>query len=317
MSVYALVDPEARPGRADLVVEVARAGDFAVTPSRRRPPACRWPSPPAPTRTAHRSDAIAVRRALRRGRAPTCTLELLPQVSEWLDDPGRLSRAVGRRGRPARGRPGLLASGRVAIDEVPELDLTVVDAAHRPPARPAATASAACGRTSSIRWRCTQPSTGSPCCWSQGDTVELRYRYESWVQYQSRTVRPRVDLTPLADELTALEPGPARWVFDGVERARPRPCTSRTAPEDRARPGRDPPAGRATPCAPRRRPSIPTSILGTLGGGTGARGVGRVGGRCGLGPRLGRRLVRLPRDAAGWADPPGSWASSNSAWIAR
>ena len=48
-----------------------------------------------------------------------------------------------------------------------------------------------------------------------GDRVELRYRYESWVQFQSRAVRPRVDLTPVADELTALERGSARWLFDG------------------------------------------------------------------------------------------------------
>ncbi len=50
----------------------------------------------------------------------------------------------------------------------------------------------------------------------QGDWWELRYRYESWVQYVSRPVRPRVDLGAVAEELSAAEPDGGPWVFDGV-----------------------------------------------------------------------------------------------------
>jgi hypothetical protein len=50
----------------------------------------------------------------------------------------------------------------------------------------------------------------------QGARYELVYRYETWVQYVSRRPRPRVDLTSLATELSAEEPGPAAWTFDGV-----------------------------------------------------------------------------------------------------
>ena len=44
----------------------------------------------------------------------------------------------------------------------------------------------------------------------QGRTYELQYRYESWVQYVSRTPLPRIDLAPLAERLSALESGRGR-----------------------------------------------------------------------------------------------------------
>ena len=36
-------------------------------------------------------------------------------------------------------------------------------------------------------------------------------RYETWVQYQSRAISPRVNMRPLAERLTALEPGATVW----------------------------------------------------------------------------------------------------------
>jgi hypothetical protein len=49
-----------------------------------------------------------------------------------------------------------------------------------------------------------------------GGRVEVRYRYESWVRLISRRPRPRVDLAPVAAELTRTETAGARWVFDGA-----------------------------------------------------------------------------------------------------
>jgi hypothetical protein len=54
-----------------------------------------------------------------------------------------------------------------------------------------------------------------------GGSVELQYRYEGWVQFASRRVEPRVDLTGLAAELTAQETA-GQWSFDGVESITPR-----------------------------------------------------------------------------------------------
>ena len=55
----------------------------------------------------------------------------------------------------------------------------------------------------------------------RGRRYVVRYRYETWVQYVSRSTMPRVDLTLLADELSAQEPGPARWIFEGVDSLTP------------------------------------------------------------------------------------------------
>ena len=43
----------------------------------------------------------------------------------------------------------------------------------------------------------------------------LQYRYESWVQFASRPVMPRVDLEPLVPHLQGLERAPVQWTFDG------------------------------------------------------------------------------------------------------
>jgi hypothetical protein len=104
-----------------------------------------------------------------------------------------------------------LAAGRVTIEEVPAVDLAVVrldpgmdgtaTGWKSAPLHPAAVHSATtCLRVATVT----------------GDRVELRYRYESWVRLVSRRPRPRVDLDRLAAELTALETGGARWVFDGA-----------------------------------------------------------------------------------------------------
>jgi hypothetical protein len=50
----------------------------------------------------------------------------------------------------------------------------------------------------------------------RGRRYEFTYRYESWVQYRTRAVRPRVDLRPLAERLNAEENDGAVWVAEDV-----------------------------------------------------------------------------------------------------
>jgi hypothetical protein len=49
----------------------------------------------------------------------------------------------------------------------------------------------------------------------------LRYRYETWVQFASRPVMPRVDLVPLLPRLQKLEQGEAQWSFESNASATP------------------------------------------------------------------------------------------------
>jgi hypothetical protein len=53
-------------------------------------------------------------------------------------------------------------------------------------------------------------------------TLALAHRYETWVDYVSRPLSPRVDLTPLARRLQGLEERPGRWLFEGVQVIMPR-----------------------------------------------------------------------------------------------
>jgi hypothetical protein len=54
----------------------------------------------------------------------------------------------------------------------------------------------------------------------RGRRYRLRYRYETWVRYVSRPTMPRIDLSPLAEELTSSD-GAGTWVFEGVESITP------------------------------------------------------------------------------------------------
>jgi hypothetical protein len=212
MSAYALTEPEAARDRADLVTEVARAGDFAVTTSR---DAARISMAIAACASADRSpldadlydgtyDDICAR----------LYVALLPRLTEWIDDPDSCHDLWAAEDAQLETDMALMASAQVGIEEVPELDLTVVTL-------PATSGSTGGHRFGGMWSDLVHPMAlhaaidGFAVLLVRGDRIELRYRYESWVQYQTRAVRPRVDLSAVADELTALESGPAQWLFDG------------------------------------------------------------------------------------------------------
>jgi hypothetical protein len=109
----------------------------------------------------------------------------------------------------------LVSSGHVTIEEIPDLDLAVV---RVPPGAPDGG-----GHRFGGQWVAglhPMAINNATDCFSvlsvRGQSYSFGYRYESWVQYRSRRPRLRVDLQPLADELTTLEPGGAHWEFDGV-----------------------------------------------------------------------------------------------------
>jgi hypothetical protein len=194
-----------------LLVEAARAGDFDVVTvpgaavvafalgalgDTDRAAAALGVSPPSPgvDRTAW---------------SVTRALSILPGL---VDDPDRYA-ALWSDERAAfdvstRG----LSEDWVTVEDRPEHDLAVVrvDQSHpdangarwhdAPVHRAALHSGTECMRVATV----------------VGGRVEIRYRYESWVRMQSRRPRPRVDLDPVAAELTKAEGAGARWVFDGA-----------------------------------------------------------------------------------------------------
>jgi hypothetical protein len=114
-----------------------------------------------------------------------------------------------------------IADGRVVIDEVPELDLAIVQIPADMPARTV--------RRYLRKWqRSVHPfavhniTSCARIVWLKGQSFEMQYRYESWVQMASRRPLPRRDLTILAEQLCQLETAGGEWLFEGVDEVAPR-----------------------------------------------------------------------------------------------
>lgn len=205
--IYALVHSEEAFQHRPLLEGLAAAGDFAIADDRH---------------AARLSMAVAALSDPARsplGRMPkddddpgarlyTAALELLPGWLEdvdrcrplWIDEDAELDAGL-----------RMLASGRVSIEEDAELDLAVV---HLPGG----------GRSAGHRFTGRSFRGIHPMALHQAtdrtsvlivDRATRRHhltcRYEGWVQFRSRTVRPRVDLRPLADDLTTAETRGAQW----------------------------------------------------------------------------------------------------------
>ncbi|MFT4591214.1 MAG: hypothetical protein ACI80M_000528 [Gammaproteobacteria bacterium] len=109
----------------------------------------------------------------------------------------------------------LLAAGHVRIELHPDVDLAVI---HVPDTLPCISI-----RRYLLRWDLPvhpfaifEHTDCSRILWVQGQHMSFQYRYESWVQVIRFRPLPRVDLTPLAEHLNALEPANAQWAFEGV-----------------------------------------------------------------------------------------------------
>ena len=208
LAIWLLLErpPEGAPERA-LAVAAAEAGDFGT-----------WTDPWAP-RVAIASMAMA-----ERGATPFPEVGRILATAGSVDPAGRLYRAIlprvgGLLADPERHRllwrprwarieadMALLDAGDATVEDVPDLDLAVV----RTPRR--LDPMALHPRTPRMRILTALPD----------GTVTVTYRYETWVDYASRPLSPRVDLGPVAERLQREERDAVRWLFEGVRAIMPR-----------------------------------------------------------------------------------------------
>lgn len=197
---------EGAPARA-LALAAAEAGDFGT-----------WTDPWA-ARVAIAAMAMADRRATpfpevgralagAGGRDPAGELYrlLLPRVGPLLDDPERFAILWRREWAVIEEDIARLDAGEAWIEEEPAADVAVVRGAR------ALHPMAVHPRTDRMRIL-SAPDDG---------TLVLTHRYETWVEYASRPLAPRVDLAPLAARLAEREGNPGRWTFEGVAPIMPR-----------------------------------------------------------------------------------------------
>jgi hypothetical protein len=206
VGIYALLEPGDAGSRRPLLIDIAAAGDFATYRLRDAARAAfvlsafgdpeRSPLPPQIFRQPYPKIASGLYR------------EMLPRVGDIVSDVEAFRPYWEAEDARLTESEALIAQGAIEIEEFPALDLAVVTVpAQKPCCHPMALHNViSCFRVLTIR----------------GNTYELQYRYESWVRYMSRRPLRRLDLSPLADRLSAIEAGNAQWTFDGADEITPK-----------------------------------------------------------------------------------------------
>ena len=218
VGVFALADPAAATARRELLIDVASAGDFGTYRDRHA------------ARVAMAIASLADDELTPLGPLsvdyPTRCSELyersLPMLAELCDHPERFESLWAEEDAALSASEALIATGEVGIEEVPAVDLAVVTMSP----------DTATGRDLiASDHDVVGPGAGYPAglhpmavfgatamlgiCTIRGSAFRFEYRYESWVQYRSRPVRPRVDLDPLAVGWNQREESGGSWTFDG------------------------------------------------------------------------------------------------------
>lgn len=205
MSLWAVLEPEAALERAGLLVAVGECGDFDCWAGERATKiTCALYGLEALPHSPVRQGLAAVHDF--RERTAFLYRETLPLLPRLLDDPGSFKEYW--RAEYAKVEDGrrLFDRGEAAVRELPEIDLAIFELPH-PVHDMALNERTGCTRVALV---------------IEGHRYQARYRYQSWVELQSRTPPPRIDLRPFADLLQTFEGNPGDWAADEVHRSLPR-----------------------------------------------------------------------------------------------
>jgi hypothetical protein len=210
VSIFALCRPDLVLDHEALLVDVAAAGDFAVYRDRRaarasmalwaygdadRSPIANQLSGPYPAKAAALYEAT------------------LPLLLALATDPEPFRHLWAEEDEHLTAGERAVVAGTVAIAERPDLDLAVVTVPPDDEDRWGHRFGHA--TFAGVHPMAVHNATG---CFRllvrQGRRWRFVDRYETWVQYRSRPLVPRVDMGPLAAALTALETGGTVWTAE-------------------------------------------------------------------------------------------------------
>ena len=207
VSAFALLWPALALPRRELLIDVARAGDFGTFASRE---AARI----AMILAALDDDVMSPVPAQSLAapypqRCGSLYQWALPQFAEIVDRPQEWRHLWGDEDAHLTRSIEAIAGGAVRVTEHRDVDLAVVTV-------PAEWAPRTTHRFTRVESSTLHPmaiNNATEClrvAVVQGSRYHLELRYESWVMLVSRPVLPRPDLRVLAAELDTLEPGSAR-----------------------------------------------------------------------------------------------------------
>lgn len=225
-SMFAVLEPRRALARRELLVDASRAGDFGVFRAR---DAARLVF----VVEAHADPALSPLPRTTFAGAPAQRVAalyraMLPRLPAMLADLGRYRRYWRVQDEHLEQSTAWIDSGRVIVEEEPELDLAVVRIPAELPER--------------VVWRylAREPAAVHPFAIHnatrctrlvriQGRRVELQYRYESWLQVHSRRPALRVDLAPFCRWLNRRERH-GEWAWDDPLAIAPRLRLRKAAP---------------------------------------------------------------------------------------
>jgi hypothetical protein len=195
-ATWAMLHPKLASSKRDLLIDVATAGDFSIY---RRPQAVKV----AFTIRSYADPATSPVDDQLQGDDGTGSARyqaLLPLLPEFMDNTeGYGPYWDGEWSAMLRSKTALV-TGQVDLHEIPHVDLAVAQSPE--PLHPMVI------NQNTERLRVLTARPGGYYC--------LRYRYETWVQFASRPVKPRVDLAPLLPRLQELEQEDVTWTFGGL-----------------------------------------------------------------------------------------------------
>jgi hypothetical protein len=219
VGIYALTDPANADKHRELLLDLARAGDFGTYRSRDAARIAFTLSAYAASESSpFPEEVFALPYPDLAAELYQRLLVVLPRLLTHLRD---YENWWGPEDAKLAASEEMIESGAITIEEQPALDLAVV---HIPESLSTTTVH----RFTQNRLAECHPfaihnrTECSRILLVQGGRVEFQYRYESWVQYVSRKIPARIDLSGLAAELDREESSGGHWVFDGVDRITPR-----------------------------------------------------------------------------------------------
>jgi len=205
MSMWAVLNPEAALEATELLIATGECGDFD-----------RWSGELATkiTGALYGLESLAsspVRQGLGSirdygERTAYLYRETLPLVPQLIENIGAYEEYWRPEYEKVQAGRELFARGGATVQDVEELDLAIFSLPHEVHDM-ALYEQTSCSRVALV---------------IAGQRYQVRYRYESWVELQSRQPPPRIDLRPFADFLMTFEGNPGEWVADDVQRTLPR-----------------------------------------------------------------------------------------------
>lgn len=219
LSMYALVNPIHAIRHRQLMIATSRAGDFAICSD---PDAAKLSFILAayadPELSPLNPDIFSGSTANQIHGLYSAMLRELPILLENIPDYEQFWQAEFDHWQESE---QAIAEARIVIDEVPELDLAIVQIPEDMPVRVV--------RRYLRKWqRSVHPfavhniTQCSRIVWLKGQSFEMQYRYESWLKMTSRRPLLRVDLNELASQLGEIETAGGEWQFEGVDEVAPR-----------------------------------------------------------------------------------------------